>query len=234
MDPTIALVLPILVPIADWAGAILVLRGRYQGVQRNWMSRGQTPPFVRVLISSVYGAFPVLIGGMMWFMASRLADDLRGIPAQWALDADNLLLWMAIAYAVAASCAIAGQTLVIRGRLSSYLGSDFRHVLPISVVPMTDVVFAFVLGFLAFGYVDYATHGGIPASGSAIASAISSLQAFTVASLAVPVAALASNRIRDLGARGFSRALAVMELGELPIVIGLILGLLAFNSLTTP
>ncbi len=231
MDPTESLLLLVVVPIIAWVASVLVLRGRYQEVQRDWMSRGQTPPFPRLVIAIAYGAFPVLLGFLMWVMASPLSEALRGLPGQGAADADNLLLWTTVAYSVAACCAIAGQTVIVRSRLSSYLGTDFGRVLPVSVIPVTDAIFALVLGFLSFGYVDVATTGGIPASSAAVASAVSALQAYAVASVAIPVAAAASNRVRDLSARGFTRALMIAELGELPILLGLVMGFLAMAGL---
>ncbi len=198
------------------------------------MSRGQTPPFSRFLVVSVYGAVPVLLGLSLWFLSLGFTDVIdRGTSSAY-LDASNLALWASVAYAVAACCTVAGQTIVVRARLSSLLGSDFGRVLPISVIPFTDSVFALVLGFLAFGYVSDIADGGVAAAAPAVGSAVAALQAYAVASVAIPVAALVSNRVRDLSARGFGRALAIEEIGELPILLGLVLGFLAIAGLTAP
>ncbi len=117
--------------------------------------------------------------------------------------------------------------------LSSFLGSDFGRVLPISVIPFTDSVFALVLAFLAFGYIGGIANGAASASPPALGAAVAALQAYALASLAMPIAAAASNRVRDLSARGFSRALLVAELGELPILLGLVMGFMALSGLAT-
>lgn len=233
MDSTESLLLLVVVPIVAWAFAVLVLRGRYQDVQRDWMSRGLAPPFNRILIAAAYGAVPVVFGVSMWFLSRSFADVLSGATNPSAVDAENLFFWACLANAVAGCCTIAGQTIVIQGRISSFLGSDFGRVLPISVIPFTDAVFAFILTLFAFAYIDGFV-GGAPAAGvTAVSSAVAALQAYAVASVAVPVAAAVSNRVRDLSARGFSRALMIADLGELPIILGLVMGFLAIGGLTS-
>ncbi len=232
MDSTEILLLLVVVPIVAWAVAVLVLRGRYQDIQRDWMSRGQTPSFSRMLVANVYGAVPVLLGISLWFLSLDFSSAISAGTSQPYIDAANLAFWAGVAYGTSACCTVAGQTLVVRARLSSFLGSDFGRVLPISVIPFTDSIFALVLGFLTFGYISGFVDGGAPASASAVVSAISALQAYAVASLAVPIAAAASNRVRDLSARGFTRALMVAEIGELPILLGLVMGFLAIGGLT--
>lgn len=133
--------------------------------------------------------------------------------------------------AVAACCTVVGQAIVLRGRLPSYLGSDFGRVLPISIIPFTDVIFALVLASLAFLYIDRVAHGDVPAPASAVGTAVSAFQAYAVASLAIPASAAVSNRVRDLSARGFTRALMIADLGELPILLGLVMGFLAISGL---
>lgn len=231
MDSTESLLLFVIIPIVAWAVAVLVLRGRYQDVQRDWMSRGQTPPFSRILVASVYGAVPVFLGISLWLLSLGFLDAMNRGTSSAYTDAANLTLWAAVAYAAAACCTIAGQTVIVSARLSSFLGSDFGRVLPISVIPFTDAVFAMVLGFLAFGYVEGITTGASSAGTAAVGSAVSALQAYAVASLAIPVAAAASNRVRDLSARGFARALMIAEVGELPILLGLVMGFLALAAL---
>ncbi len=234
MDSTLALLVLVVVPTVAWAVALLLLRGRYQDVQRDWLSRGQTPPFSRILVVSVYGAVPVLLGLSLWFLSLGFTDVVdRGTSSAY-IDAASLSSWAGVAYAVAACCTISGQTIVVRARLSSLLGSDFGRVLPLSVIPFTGSVFALVLAFLAFGYVSSLAGGGVAAAPSAVGSAIAALQAYAVASVAIPIAAAVSNRVRDLSARGFSRALMIAEIGELPILLGLVMGYLAIAGLAPP
>ncbi len=231
MDSTQALLVLVVVPIVAWALGLLVLRGRYQDVQRDWMSRGQTPPFSRIVVVGAYGAVPVVFGLLLWMLSRSFADELAGGTTQAALDAQNLFLWTVVANSVAACCTVAGQTVVVRSRLSSFLGSDFGRVLPISVIPFTDSIFALVLAFLAFGYISWVVGGGAAAGTPAVVSAVTALQAYAVASLAIPVAAAVSNRVRDLSARGFMRALLIAEIGELPIILGLVMGFMALAGL---
>lgn len=231
MDSTESLLLLVVVPVVAWAAALLVLRGQYQDVQRDWASRGQTPPFLRIALVSMYGAVPTLFGVALWLLSLSFTDALQPAASQAAADAEALFFWAAVANAAAACCAVAGQAIVVRGRLSSFLGTDFGRVLPISVIPFTDSVFALVLAFLAFGYLDGIANGAASASTAAVGSAVAALQAYAVASVAIPVAAAASNRVRLLSARGFSRALLVAELGELPIILGLVMGFLALRVL---
>ncbi len=232
MDSAQALLLLVVVPVAAWAGGLLVLRRAYQDVQRDWLSRGLTPPFVRVIVASVYGAVPVLLGLSLWFLSISFTDPLATATSSAALDAERLFLWVSAASAAAACCTVAGQTIVLRSRLSGYLGSDFGRVLPISVIPFTDSVFAVVLGILAFRYIGGVAQGRVAASTSAVDSAVTAFQAYAVAGLAIPVAAAASSRVRDLSARGFRRALMIAELGELPILLGLVMGFLAIGKLS--
>jgi len=232
MDATQALLVLVVVPIGAWAASLVTLRGAYQDVQRDWLSRGQTPPFARIIVASVYGVVPVLLGLALWFLSLSFSDTLNPATNLAALDSQRLFLWASVSSAVAGSCTIAGQTIVLRRRLSGYLGSDFGRVLPISVIPFTDAVFAVVLGFLAFSYVDGIAHGGTPAASAAVDAAVTAMQAYAVASLAIPVSATASNRVQDLSSRGFSRALMIAELGELPILLGLVMGFLAIGGLS--
>lgn len=231
MDSTQALLLLVVVPIVAWVGMLLLLRGGYQEVQRDWLARGQVPSFSRIIVACVYGAVPVLFGLSLWLLSLSFADLLNAATSSAASDAEQLFLWVSVTTAVAACCTVAGQTIVLRGRLLSYLGSDFGRVLPISVIPFTDMVFALVLAVFAFGYLGGIAQGGTPATPTAVGSAISAFQAYAVASLAIPASAAVSNRVRDLSARGFTRAAMIADLGELPIILGLVMGFLAIAGL---
>ncbi len=232
MDSTQGFLLLVGVPIGAWAVSLLVLRGAYQDVQRDWLSRGQTPPFSRLVIANVYGVVPVLFGLSLWLVSLNFADALNAGTSADLLGASGLFVWACIASAVAGGCTVTGQTLVVRSRLSSYLGSDFGRVLPLSVIPFTGSVFAMVLAFLAFGYVDGVVIGSYIAPSAAVDSAVSALQAYSLACLAIPVTAWVSNRVRDLSGRGFTRALLIEDVGELPLLLGLVLVFLALSGLT--
>jgi hypothetical protein len=219
------------VPIIAWAGVLLLLRAAFQQVQRDWLVRGQTPPFSRIIVACAYGAVPVLFGLSIWLLSLSFTDTLNAAASVAASDAEQLLLWVSVTTAVAACCTVTAQAIVLRGRLPSYLGSDFGRVLPISVIPFTDMVFALVLAFFAFRYIDGIAHGDAPAASTAVVSAVNAFQAFAVASLAIPASAAVSNRVRDLSARGFTRALMIADVGELPILLGLVMGFLALGGL---
>src|SRR3989454_2564199 len=132
----------------------------------------------------------------------------------------------------AASCAaIAAQTVIVRSRLGAFLGPGFGRVLPLSVVPTTAVVFALVLLLILLGYADSVLAGGSVAPDPPLSGAIGSFQAFGVGPVAVSVAARFSQPIRDLSQRGFARALLIIDVGELPVVVGLVLAFLALRAL---
>src|SRR2546427_11534948 len=84
---------------------------------------------------------------------------------------------------------------------------------------------------LLLGNVNSTLGGGPAPSDSALAGAISSFQAFAVGTIAFPVAAGFSNRVRDLGQRGLLRAVRLLEVGELPVLVGLVLVFLALRAL---
>ena len=67
-----------------------------------------------------------------------------------------------------------------------------------------------------------------------VATATAAFQAFALAVVAFPVAAWVSNHVKNLSGRGFARALIVMEAGELPVLLGLVLGFLAIDALPMP
>src|SRR5207245_4005025 len=121
---------------------------------------------------------------------------------------------------------------IVKSRLLAFLGSEFGRVLPLWVVPATGLIFALILGFLVLAYVDSVLAGVPVASDSAASGAISSFQAFALGTVAFPVAAGFSNRVRDLNQRGFMRAILIMEVGELPVLVGLVETLLALGSLS--
>jgi len=64
-----------------------------------------------------------------------------------------------------------------------------------------------------------------------VSGATASFQAFALGTVAFPVAAGFSNRVRNLDQRGFMRAILIMELGELPVLVGLVQAFLALGSL---
>jgi len=164
-------------------------------------------------------------------LARPALDAIDGRANGNVVRLEPLLLWASFAFSVASCSAIAAQTWIVRSRLRSFLGSGFGRVLPLSVVPATGAIFAVILVFLVLTYADSVLAGVPVASDPALSSAISSFQAFALGTVAFPVAAGVSNRVRDLNQRGFARAILIMELGELPVLVGLVQVFLALGSL---
>ena len=99
------------------------------------------------------------------------------------------------------------------------------------VIPVTAVVFALVIDFQLFDIMNSVVVGTRVLKADAVDVVSRSFAAFALGSLGFPAAALASRRIRELSGRGFRRILLVFEAGELPVVLGLALGLSAMGSL---
>lgn len=174
---------------------------------------------------------PTLLGIVVYAQARPILAAIDGLANGNVVRLEPLLFWAAFAFAVATCSTIAAQTWIVRSRLEAFLGSGFGRVLPLSVVPTTAVVFALVLLLLLLEHTDSVLAGGPVASYPALSGAISSFQAFAVGTVAFPVAAGFSNRIRDLSHGGFGRAILLMEIGEIPVLVGLVQALLALGSL---
>jgi hypothetical protein len=188
----------------------------------------------RLPVAIALVAAPIPFGLILWFLAYPVAEAVDGNTLVRASDVGRLVLWASLVFTFAAASSTISLILCIRSRMASFLGSDFGRVLPIAVIPFTGVIFALILDFLLLGYlVDFLPGGPSNsfASAAAVDSAVSAFQAYVVATLAYPVATFVSNRIRDLSTRGFTRALLIMEMGELPVLLGLIWGFLAIGDL---
>lgn len=230
-----SLVLFVLVPIGAAAVSILVLNSAAQETLRSFPTgaipdRGRS----RIPVAFALAIAPIPLGLVLWTFTDPVA---RGIDAGTFLGgsaAGRMLFWAATAFAFAVVCFCVSMVLCIRSRMGGFLGSDFGRILPVAVTSFTGVIFALVLGFLLAGYLVEFLPGGasaVPALPDREEAVVGALQAYTVATLAFPAAALASNRVRDMSQRGFMRAVIVMELGEVPVLAGLILGFLALTGL---
>jgi len=227
-----ALILLVVVPAFAWAVGLLVLKSaRGELAQESAPERAREHSKARILVDFGYSATPVLFGLLLYALARPALDAIDRGSIGTVVRLEPLVFWASFAYAVASCSAIAAQTWIVKSRLRAFLGSEFGRVLPLAVVPATGVVFALILVFLLLAYVDSVLAGFPVASDSALSSAISSFQAFAVGTVAFPVAAGFSNRVRDLNQRGFMRAILIMEVGELPLLIGLVQTFLALGSL---
>ena len=227
-----ALILLIVIPAIAWAVALLPLnlaRGELQ--RESPPERSEQPSGPRILLFMGCSGVPVLFGLLLYALARPALDAIDGRANGNVVRLEPLLLWASFAFSVASCSAIAAQTWIVRSRLRSFLGSGFGRVLPLSVVPATGAIFAVILVFLVLTYADSVLAGVPVASDSALSSVISSFQAFALGTVAFPVAAGVSNRVRDLNQRGFARAILILELGELPVLVGLVQVFLALGSL---
>jgi uncharacterized membrane protein YhaH (DUF805 family) len=99
------------------------------------------------------------------------------------------------------------------------------------VIPLTAVVFALVLDLQILGAMTSTLTDSRVLRTDAVDGVSRALGAFSLGTLGLPVAAVVSRRMRDLSGRGFLRILLVFEAGELPVVLGLAIGLSAIGSL---
>jgi hypothetical protein len=227
-----AIVLLIVVPFVAWLIALLSLQSARADLVR------EGPPGAsselsqsRILLHAGYSGMPILFGVILFFLARPALNVIDGFGTGTVVRLEPVLVWGAFAYAVASCSTLAAQTWIVRTRLRAFLGPRFGRVLPLSALPTTAVIFALVLLLLFLGFTDSVLSGGPAASDSALASAVASFQAFAVGTIAFPVAAGFSNRVRDLSQRGFVRAILIMDIGELPVLVGLVQGFLALRAL---
>jgi len=226
-----ALILLIVVPTIAWAIAIVSLRSARGKLQREGpLEPAQDSSKARILAHVGYSGVPVVFGVILYALARPALDAIDSRATGNIVRLEPILLWASFAFSVASCSAMAAQTWIVRSRLPAFLGSGFGRVLPLSVLPATAVVFALILLLLLLGYTDSVLAGGPAASDSALSGAIGSFQAFAVGTVAFPAAAGFSNRIRELSPRGFTRAILIMEIGELPVLVGLVQTFLALSS----
>lgn len=233
-----ALALLVLVPVGAAVLSILLLYSAAQETLRDLPS-GAVPDRGRSRLRTAFALAlaPVPLGLVLWVLADPVERAIEAGTLVGTADADRLLVWAAVAFAFATACFGTSMVLCIRSRMGGFLGSDFGRILPVAVTSFTGVVFALLLCFLLLGYL----MEFLPSSSAyslaptdRVDAAVGAFQAFTVATLAFPAAALASNRVRDMSQRGFLKAVIVMELGELPVVVGLVLGFFALSALHAP
>jgi len=226
------LILLIVVPAIAWMIALVSLRSARGELQREGpLEPAQDSSKARILAHVGYSGVPVVFGVILYALARPALDAIDSRATGNVVRLEPLLLWASFAFSVASCSAIAAQTWIVRSRLRAFLGSGFGRVLPLSAVPATAVVFALILLLLLLGHTNSVLAGGPTASDSALSGAIGSFQAFAVGTVAFPAAAGFSNRIRELSQRGFTRAILIMEIGELPVLIGLVQTFLAIGSL---
>ena len=227
-----AFILLVVVPAIAWTVALLVLQSaRGELARESALQPTQEPSKARVLLHFGYSAMPILLGLVLYALARPALDAIdRGSTAD-VVRLEPLVLWASFVYAVAAGSVLAAQTWIVKSRLRAFLGPEFGRVLPLWVVPATGVIFALIVVFLLLAYVDSVLAGVPVASDSAVSGATASFQAFALGTVAFPVAAGFSNRVRNLNQRGFMRAILIMELGELPVLVGLVQAFLALGSL---
>jgi hypothetical protein len=172
-----------------------------------------------------------VLGILIWILsrASTQAIDAGSTPSAASLDL--VLLWSGIAYLAATYSIVVSQEFLLRPRFSAIFSPEMGRVLVLHVIPMTGVVFALVLNLQILGAVDAVVNRGSPLTADAVDSTVRALGAFSLGTLGFPVAAIVSKGIRDLSGRGFIRAILLLEAGELPVLLGLVMAISAIGSL---
>jgi len=228
----LAPILLIGVPTIAWLLALFSLRtARREPPPEGPAEAAREHSTERILVYALNSGAPIAFGIIVYVLAKPVLDVIDGLGAGTNVRLEPVLLWATFAFSVASCSAIAAQTWIVRRRLREFLGPGFGRVFILSAVPTTAIVFALVSMLLLLGNVNSTLGGGPAPSDSALAGAISSFQAFAVGTIAFPVAAGFSNRVRDLGQRGFLRAVRILEVGELPVLVGLVLVFLALRAL---
>jgi hypothetical protein len=178
-----------------------------------------------------YGVAPVVLGIVLWVFAQPVARSIEAGSASQAAPVDLLLRWAGIAYLAASCTTLAAQELLLRTRSPAASSEDTGRIMVLWAIPMSAVVFALILDLQILGVAGSVLAGTRVLRTDAVDNVSRALGAFSLGTLGFPVAASVSRRIRDLSGRGFFRILLVFEAGELPVVLGLAMGLLAIGSL---
>ena len=219
---TAALGLFVVGPHIAWLGLLSLQWGAFQRLRQEAVSQGLAPPETgRFAIVTGYSATPALLGILVW--------NRQPIAAAPALEL--LLLWSGIAYLAASCSMVVSQEFLLRPRFSAIFSPEMGRVLVLPVIPMTGVVFALVLNLQILGAVDAVVNRGSPLTADAVDSTVRALGAFSLGTLGFLVAAIVSKGIRDLSGRGFIRAILLLEAGELPVLLGLVMAISAIGSL---
>jgi hypothetical protein len=172
-----------------------------------------------------------VLGIVLWILAQHVARSIEAGIAFPSAPFDLLLRWAGIAYFASSCTTVATQELLLRTRLPAASSTDTGRVMVLWIIPMTAVLFALILNLQVLGVMNSALAGTRTLRTDAVDNVFRALGAFSLGTLGFPVAAFVSRRIRDLSGRGFLRILLVFEAGELPVVLGMAMGLLAIGSL---
>jgi hypothetical protein len=178
-----------------------------------------------------YGVAPVVLGVVLWILAQPIARSIEAGIAFPSASFDLLLRWAGIAYFAASCATLAAQELLLRAPFSAAFSEDTGRIMVLWVIPLTAVVFALVLDLQILGAMTSTLTDSRVLRTDAVDGVSRALGAFSLGTLGLPVAAVVSRRMRDLSGRGFLRILLVFEAGELPVVLGLAIGLSAIGSL---
>lgn len=178
-----------------------------------------------------YGIAPVVLGVVLWILAQPIARSIEAVAASSAAPLDLLLRWAGIAYFSASCTTLAAQELLLRARSSAASSEETGRIMVLWVIPMTAVIFALVLDLQVLSVMNSVLAGTRVLRTDSVDNVSRALGVFSLGTLGFPVAAFVSRRVRDFSGRGFLRILLVFEAGELPVVVGLAMGLSAIGSL---
>ncbi len=115
--------------------------------------------------------------------------------------------------------------------MPQFVSREFGRILPILVFPEVVVIYALLLVFFTLDRIGAAVELSLPLAPAAVNSMVSAFEIFALSALAVPVAAAASNRVRDISGKGYLRALVTAEAGALISLLGFAWAFLQIGTL---
>jgi len=173
----------------------------------------------------------IVYGFVLWSFGSLWAQAIDGGRGPAFDQANRLFFWSAFTYAWSACVVAWARTWLARARMPQFVSREFARVLPILVFPEVVGIYALLLVFFTLDRIGAAVELSLPLGPAAVDSMVSALEIFALSTLAVPVAAAASNRVRDLSGKGYLRALVTAEAGALISLLGFAWAFLRIEAL---
>jgi len=214
--------------LAGIAGSVLVwsaysdLRSRPEEADAVSLARPRLPTFFAL------AAVPFFFGLALWFLVSGVEYDSGALQRAGYVVA----FWIAAGYSFVTVVVVASQTWLARSRLREFISMGFGRVLPAMVIPVSSLVFALVLSFLALGRLpDFLANP--PALSAAAANQFALVfQVYALASLGNLLGIGLSLRVREITTpRGFTRMLTFAEVASFLPIAALVWGFLQLGSI---
>lgn len=203
-----------LVAFATFASLVYRAKGDVEGkpdvLQGGTIIKGAIPIVLALPLT------PTVFGLVLWLQILYLESD----PAILSGEVPPVLRWVGITVASTAALAIGAEAVIALGRAGELVRQPtFGRVLILLVVQEIAVVFHLTLSLAVLSRLTEPSTL-LPQQANGL---ITALQGFAVSTLALPLGAVLSARVQELPTpRGFSRALALSEVGTLPVIGGLV------------